>query len=169
MMNQYTDRMSRPVNRMSRPDGSLPLHRPVSRDNPLPHPGGVGNCGCGLGQAPHRRTPAPQGVPLPVGRDDRSCGCNGGRENSVEGSCHVTKLMQQIQAVDFALYETILYLDVYPHSCDALETYRKLKTQSEALHAEYEAACGPLTAFGNQSTTSWDWMSRPFPWEYDAE
>ena len=62
----------------------------------------------------------------------------------------------------------ILYLDVYPHSCDALETYRKLKAQSDALHAEYESVCGPLTAFGNKGD-SWDWMGKPFPWEYDAE
>jgi spore coat protein JB len=71
--------------------------------------------------------------------------------------------------VDFALYEVILYLDVYPHSCDALETYHKLKAQSEALHGEYEANYGPLTAFGNRSDSSWDWVSTPFPWEYGAE
>ena len=76
--------------------------------------------------------------------------------------------MEQICAVDFALYETVLYLDVYPHSCDALENYRKLRAQSEALRAEYEATCGPLTAFGNRGDT-WDWMRNPFPWEYDAE
>lgn len=82
-------------------------------------------------------------------------------------ACHT--LMDQIRAVDFALYETVLYLDVYPHSCDALETYHKLKAQSKALHEEYESACGPLTAFGNRSTASWDWMSKPCPWEYDAD
>ena len=79
------------------------------------------------------------------------------------------KLMEQIRAVDFALYETVLYLDVYPHSCDALETYHKLKAQQKELYREYEALCGPLTAFGNESQTSWDWMGKPFPWEYDAD
>ena len=114
-----------------------------------------------------------------------SCGCH---TRAVEESCPVThrqnrgdgegcgngrgdcnRLMEQIRAVDFALYETVLYLDAYPHSCDALETYHKLKAQSEVLHKEYETTCGPLTAFGNNSTTSWDWMSQPFPWEYDAD
>ncbi len=79
------------------------------------------------------------------------------------------KLMDRIRAVDFALYETVLYLDVYPHSCEALATYHKLKEQREELHRSYEATVGPLTAFGNQSTTSWDWMRKPFPWEYDAD
>ena len=49
-----------------------------------------------------------------------------------------------------------------------LETYRKLKSQSEALRAEYESVYGPLTAFGSKGD-SWDWMGKPFPWEYDAE
>lgn len=94
------------------------------------------------------------------------CGCNGGK---VPDTASCDRLMDRIRAVDFALYETILYLDVYPNSCDALETYHKLKAQSEALHTEYEATRAPLTAFGNKSDTSWDWMSKPFPWEYDAD
>ena len=106
------------------------------------------------------------------------CGCgsnpnNGNGNGNHNGACgnhsSCNRLMDQIRAVDFALYETVLYLDVYPNSCDALETYHKLKAQREALRKEYEASCDPLTAFGNQSTASWDWMSKPFPWEYDAE
>ena len=50
-----------------------------------------------------------------------------------------------------------------------VETYHKLKAQCEALRREYETACGPLTATGNHSISSWDWMSKPFPWEYDAD
>ncbi len=103
-----------------------------------------------------------RGRPNPSANTD-GCGC----QNPNHTTCD--RLMKQIRAVDFALYETILYLDVYPHSCDALETYHKLKAQKEALHKEYEAACGPITAFGNQSVTSWDWVGKPFPWEYDAD
>ncbi len=77
--------------------------------------------------------------------------------------------MDQIRAVDFALYEVVLYLDVYPDSCEALATYHKLKEQRMELHRAYEATVGPITAFGNESTTSWDWMKKPFPWEYDAD
>ena len=90
------------------------------------------------------------------------CGCNGDNQ-----ACQ--HLLARIQAVDFALYELVLYLDVYPQSCDALETYHKLKEQHEELCREYEKVCGPLTAFGNESHTTWDWMSHPAPWEYGAE
>lgn len=82
------------------------------------------------------------------------------------GACG--RLLQQLRGLDFALYEVILYLDVYPHSCEALETYHKLKSQRDALRREYEATCGPLTPFGNESDTTWDWINVPFPWEYDA-
>lgn len=125
------------------------------------------SCRCGHDHDHHEHgAPAPQPrnqdisarSKMPSGR------CDGGLPH---GSCE--RLMDQIRAVDFALYETILYLDVYPHSCDALETYHKLKAQKEALHREYEAAHGPLTAFGNQSETTWDWINQPFPWEYDAD
>lgn len=164
MMNQYRDRYNRGGGRTPRyPDASPYRRSPLREDmlqNGFNRPGGYG---CGGGR------PTPR--PMPYDRNSTctapraaTCGCEGGRQNSVNRR----KLMEQIRAVDFALYETVLYLDVYPHSCDALENYRKLRAQSEALRAEYEATCGPLTAFGNRGDT-WDWMRDPFPWEYDAE
>jgi len=130
----------------------------------------------GYGQRPT----APYG---PVGRmghgreglaQNRGCGC-AQRANTVTrngcgcGQDNCKRLMEEIQRVDFALYETVLYLDVYPNSCEALDAYHRLKCQSEALHAQYEESCGPLTAFGNQSKTAWSWMDQPLPWAYDAK
>ena len=167
MMNRYRDRYDRGNGQTPRCGGSAPYRHPVAREDMtrqgFSRPGG---CGCGMGRATPQPTPCNRApacsTPRPP-RENTPCGCDGG---SVSIRCK--KLMEQIRAVDFALYETVLYLDVYPHSCDALETYRKLSAQSEALHAEYEASCGPLTAFGNRGDT-WDWMSQPFPWEYGAE
>ena len=134
----------------------------------LPFDGGHGQT-LGSANCPDQRsntpcvTPPSAAVSAQCGnsiRTPQDCGCGKNTDHH---------LMDQIRAVDFALYETILYLDVYPHSCDALETYHKLKAQSEALHREFETVSGPITAFGNQNTASWDWMSKPFPWEYDAD
>ena len=182
MMNQYYSMGGHGGRRDS---DRAPYRRPVNRGiaggcgmNPgglIPPRAGTG-CGCNAGRNSENRRNIPEHTPcrpdqrdvIPVGTSNRGrCGCNNGCDNgNGNGS---TRLMDQIRAVDFALYETVLYLDVYPHSCDALETYRKLKAQSEALHAEYEASHAPLTAFGNKSDTSWDWMNKPFPWEYDAD
>ena len=192
MMNQYNNRYGRAEGRTPTCGDFTPYRRPNLREGVAPRsfnrPGG---CGCGLGRTTGQ-THRPEGsscgpvcgTPRTV-RERTSCGCEG---NGVTNGCDLTRnrqrtpcgcegngvsvnckrLMEQIRAVDFALYETVLYLDAYPHSCDALETYRKLRAQSEALRAEYEATCGPLTAFGNKGDT-WDWMGQPFPWEYDAE
>lgn len=173
MMNQYYGFQGRG----GRSDyDRAPYRRPMNRNGMMGGqlPRQNGGCGCGMnrgGTLPYGRDngkPSPgereRTIPVTAG----GCGCNRNETTRDTGAtCH--RLMEQIRAVDFALYETVLYLDVYPHSCDALETYRKLMEQSEALHKEYEMTHGPLTAFGNQSTTSWDWMNKPFPWEYDAD
>ena len=182
MMNQYYGFTGR-GGRSGHDHGSdhgydrTPYRRSMGRGGMTPYgstasPRVNGGCGCGLnnrsttrscGQNHGRTGSCGQNRTAPVMNQTGGCGCGDHGRNA----CN--RLMEQIRAVDFALYETVLYLDVYPNSCDALETYHKLKEQSRALHEEYESTCGPLTAFSNRSTTSWDWMSKPFPWEYDAD
>lgn len=101
-----------------------------------------------------------------VREENSPCGCGCRQSNQGNGDCQ--KLMEQIQAVDFALCEVILYLDAYPDSCEALDTYHKLLCRRRTLQEQYEEACGPITATGNRSTTRWDWVSKPNPWEYTA-
>ena len=172
MMNQYYGIDGRSNGGRQNGDRT-PYRSPINRGGCGMNPGGRATprtgtgCGCHTGRNGEGRRNTPcrpdQRDVIPAGATTRSrCGCGGNEDGG-------THLMEQIRAVDFALYETVLYLDVYPHSCDALETYHKLKAQSEALHAEYETAHAPLTAFGNKSDTSWDWMGKPFPWEYDAD
>ena len=74
-------------------------------------------------------------------------------------------LMQKIRQVDFALYDTILYLDAYPNCRKALSHYHTLLEMHRKLTAEYESEYGPITAFGNESKTSYDWTASPWPWE----
>ena len=179
MMNEYYGQPYRFGGRgdhYDRKGDRAPYRRPMGRGSLsiAPYSGGNGargGCGCGLTREQDRggRSSCPKNTPhdhrqaLPVMENGgRGCGCG-----EVPASCQ--KLMEQIRAVDFALYEVILYLDVYPHSCDALETYHKLKAQREALRKEYENTCGPLTAFENESGASWDWIGSPFPWEFGAE
>ena len=77
-------------------------------------------------------------------------------------------LLRHIATVDFALTETVLYLDAYPESRPALSYYHRLIAQKEALVKEYESKYGPLTAAGNRSKTAWQWTMAPWPWEADA-
>ena len=89
-----------------------------------------------------------------------------GRENGGTGACR--DRMKRLQAIDFALQETVLYLDAYPENRQALEYYHQLVAQREELMAAYERDCAPVTMYGNRSGTSWDWVEGPWPWEPDA-
>ena len=77
-------------------------------------------------------------------------------------------LLNRIRAIDFSLYEVALYLDAYPCDTRALELYHRLMEQRCPLVARYETEVGPLTFLGNRSRCTWDWIDKPFPWEWDA-
>ena len=76
--------------------------------------------------------------------------------------------LNQIRAIDFAIQETVLYLNAYPGCRQALEFYHHLIAQRKQLMEHYEKEHGPLTMYGNTSHSSWDWIEGPWPWEPDA-
>ena len=76
--------------------------------------------------------------------------------------------MDFLRKLDFCIQETVLYLDAYPDCRQALEYYHKLLEQRKEAMETYEAKCGPITQYGNQSRTSWDWTQKPWPWEPEA-
>ena len=82
-------------------------------------------------------------------------------------ACHDTDIKQRLKAVSFALYETVLYLDAYPDSKDALCQYNKLIEELEGVTDEYERKYGPLTIYSNTGDR-WDWIHSPWPWESEA-
>ena len=79
-----------------------------------------------------------------------------------------SKLLKEIQAEDFALYETVLYLDAHPTCKNALEYYAMHQNAAKALRDEYEALYGPLTIYGNASCSCWHWADAPWPWEKEG-
>ena len=88
------------------------------------------------------------------------------RQNGGMGACR--DRMKTLQALDFAIQETVLYLDAYPESRPALDYYHQLLAQRNEAMAAYERDCAPVTMYGNQSRTSWDWVEGPWPWEPEA-
>ena len=99
------------------------------------------------------------------GQGSRGGFCPRCRPNN-HGGCN--SLMRELQKIDFALYETVLYLDAYPYSTEALDYYHSLVHQRELIVAELEGGGKPISANGNASHTSWDWISSPWPWELSA-
>lgn len=76
-----------------------------------------------------------------------------------------THLMRKLREYDFAIFETVEFLDTHPKNKKALEYYTKLRAEREKILAEYEAAFGPITMYGNESDSDWDWVKGPWPWE----
>ena len=77
-------------------------------------------------------------------------------------------LMNKIQAADFALYETVLYLDGHPTNRRALAYYKKQRDAAMSLRAEYEMKYGPLTIYANSDDNDFHLIDRPWPWEKEA-
>ena len=86
-------------------------------------------------------------------------------QNYHSNCCHER---ETLRAINFAIQETVLFLDAYPCHPEALAYYHALVEQREKLLASYEKHCGPMTMYGNTSHDSWDWVKGPWPWETEA-
>ncbi len=76
------------------------------------------------------------------------------------------KYLEALQAADFAVWETRLYLDTHPCDAAALEALRCYEEQAAQARAEYEARFGSLT--GAPDGCTWQWVEDPWPWNYCA-
>ena len=76
--------------------------------------------------------------------------------------------MKRLMAVDFALYETILFLDTHPTNRKAKAYYDKLKTQRQALADQLKKEGKTLTAMDVDGDT-WSWINTPWPWQTNEE
>ena len=108
--------------------------------------------------------------------DDRDCdenfsACRGSQNRMSGGSGNITgaqnQLLTRLRKVDFALADTILYLDAYPNCKAAMEYYKKLVDEHKTLTEKLAQLGLPLTATSNCADT-WEWINSPWPWEYDA-
>ena len=87
---------------------------------------------------------------------------------NMNGNRNCTSTLNKLRAMDFALQETVLYLDAYPENKQALRYYHQLIKEREQLMADYQSNCGPLTMYGNTNQNNWDWINGPWPWQSDA-
>ncbi|MBQ7173053.1 MAG: spore coat protein CotJB [Clostridia bacterium] len=74
--------------------------------------------------------------------------------------------LQNLQAIDFALQDTVLYLDAYPEEKEALDYYHALLERRAEL-LEQLSPDHPLTVYDNIGDT-WNWGKNPWPWEVES-
>lgn len=76
--------------------------------------------------------------------------------------------LHELQAVNFAVNELGLYLDTHKDDEEALELFRKYVQMYHQGLMQYEKLYGPLTRKQAGISGKYDWLSSPWPWEYDA-
>ena len=77
------------------------------------------------------------------------------------------KLMKQLQAYSFAVYDALLYLDSHPDSRSALDYYNKYKKLEAKTMQEYEMRFGPVVA--PMDANQWHWNKGPWPWQNESD
>ena len=95
-----------------------------------------------------------------------SASVRGRINSSAVNAC--SELKKRFQQVEFALTETVLYLDAYPECREALDYYHMLLEERNMLLEEINEQCCPMTMYGNTSTDNWNWVNGPWPWQYEA-
>ena len=104
-------------------------------------------------------------------RMQTGCGACESREEREDGMCmdrSCRAWMRRLQMIDFALADTVLYLDAYPECKQALAYYRKLIEEREQLLQAGKGRCPAVNAMGNGSEERWQWTQGPWPWQHDA-
>ena len=66
------------------------------------------------------------------------------------------------------MYDTMLYLDIYPECREALAYYEKLREERDALRASLAKRCKRPTTAPENEGGSWDWIASPWPWDPSA-
>ncbi|MBQ7314551.1 MAG: spore coat protein CotJB [Clostridia bacterium] len=111
-----------------------------------------------MNQTPNNRQPMNQ-APMnqaPTNRSQTNRPHNGHDERS--------RLLYDIQSLNFAKVECALYLDTHPDCKSALDYFYDLCDNINEMTEKYEAEYGPLTHGGVQGD-SWTWIEGPWPWQ----
>lgn len=107
--------------------------------------------------------------PLNYNNPQNKCTC-GGCNPTPRTPCYnkeAKALIKKLQAVDFSMVDTILYLDVYPQCQKAMSYYKELQCQREKLVEKLTEAGVPMNNM-NVRADGWSWTDSPWPWELDA-
>lgn len=74
-------------------------------------------------------------------------------------------MLTTVDALQFAMQDIVLYLDMAPDDKDMLNLYDEYKNEAmKAIH-EYEEKYGPLFTTSPAMKHDWTWAKTPWPWE----
>jgi spore coat protein JB len=153
--NQGMQRGGRGMNRMMNPEGC------GNRDRMM-EPEGRGNRMASEGCGNRERMMEPEGR----GNRERMMEPEDWRQEVPSGNRR--QLLNYIDEVSFAAYDTVLYLDTHPECPHGLRHFRMQNEKRNFALREYARLYGPLTLSDveiNCDTPSWEWINQPWPWK----
>lgn len=79
-------------------------------------------------------------------------------------------LKRRIDALDFFIHETVLFLDTHPCDQKAMQMLRDYRRRRREAIADYEARFGSYikTVDDVNPKDYWNWLDSPWPWEREV-
>lgn len=76
--------------------------------------------------------------------------------------------LHQLQMLGFAITELGLYLDTHSSDQDATDLFNQYVEQYADAMRQYEQRYGALTQMDSALSGKYEWLSDPWPWEYQS-
>ena len=77
------------------------------------------------------------------------------------------ELLRKMTSMQFAAFDTQLYLDTHPGDATAVQMFNSYRQSQTELQKQYESLYGPLSA-ESAANGGWKWVCDPWPWEREA-
>ncbi|OGX68639.1 MAG: cotJB protein [Paenibacillus sp. RIFOXYA1_FULL_44_5] len=76
------------------------------------------------------------------------------------------QLLNDLQTLDFVLFELDLYLDTHPDDLQSIKEYNQFAQKRKQVAGQFEHLYGPLLHGGQSySHHPWSWVEAPWPWQ----
>ena len=74
--------------------------------------------------------------------------------------------LTELMAIDFVADELELYLDTHVEDREAFDLYQSFLALKKEARERYVQRCGPISQSDLIGMSSYEWLSNPWPWEY---
>jgi len=74
-------------------------------------------------------------------------------------------LLYELSSVAFASHELNLYLDLHPEDQSMFTLFQDYQSKMNHLIEQYEKKYGPLTVNSKEMKSSFEWVTKDWPWE----
>ncbi|MDI3548607.1 MAG: spore coat protein [Halanaerobiales bacterium] len=77
------------------------------------------------------------------------------------------EMLKEIMQLNFAVLETVLYLNTHPTDQTVLDLHNDLAERLARREMEYQKLYGPLYPTYPEADYPWQWIDEPWPWEIE--